>query len=99
MVPLWLLVVAAAVLLALLAQARPVIAPGRTLLPATSVAATAAPSPAPVSNPVSQRPISVSKPVAPAAPAAGSSQPAAPQPPGSATCPPQAGSGLPCFQP
>jgi hypothetical protein len=99
MAPLWLLVVAAIVLLALLAQARPVVAPVRTLLPGTSAAVTAAPSSVPVSNPVSQRPISVSKPVAPAAPGAVSSQPAAPQPPRSATCPSQAGSGLPCYMP
>lgn len=97
MAPLWLLVVAAVVLLALLVQARPVAAPVRTLLPGTSAAVTAAP----VSNPVSQRPISVSKPAAPAPPVPGSqpAAPASPQAPGSASCPSQPGSGLPCSQP
>lgn len=97
MAPLWLLVVAAIVLLALLVQARPVVAPVRSVVPGTAASVTAAPG----SNPVSQRPISVSKPVAPAAPAA-SSQPAAPAPPqvpGPASCPSQPGSGLPCSQP
>jgi hypothetical protein len=99
MAPLWLLLVAAVVLLALVAQARPVIAPARALLPGTSAAVTVAPSPPQVSNPVTQRPISISKPVAPVPPAAVTSQPAAPQQPGSATCPSQPGGGLPCYQP
>jgi hypothetical protein len=98
MAPLWLLVVAAIVLLALLVQARPVVAPVRSLLPGTAASVTAAPS----SNPVSQRPISVSKPVAPAPPGAVTGQPLAPAPPtapGSGSCPTQPGSGLPCSQP
>jgi hypothetical protein len=98
MAPLWILVVAAAVLLALLVQGRPVVVPVRSLQPATSAAGSVVPS----SNPISQRPINVSEPVAPAPAGPVTGQPAAAPPaqtPGSATCPPQPGSGLPCSQP
>src|SRR5258708_35029362 len=101
--PLWLLLAAAAVLLLVLGQARPVLAPAGSVLPATSaaVSSTAGPTGAP-SRPapsvVTQRTIGASNPVAPAPPAAVTSPPAAPPAPGAsgAQCPPPPRSGRPC---
>jgi hypothetical protein len=97
--PLELLLVAVIVLLALLGQARPVAAPALTLPSSTSAAATSAPSPGSITKVASQRNISVSNPVAPAPPRPVTSRQAAPEAPlvpGSALCPAQAGSRLPC---
>ena len=102
--PFWVLLAAAAILLAVLGQAKPVIAPTSTLLPVTSSVSSPAPtsSSQPNTNTAVQRTIDVSKPnvAAPAqAPAVGQPAAQAPQAPSSGSCPPKSGSGLPCQQP
>src|ERR1700682_1005319 len=101
-VPFWVLLAAAAVLVALLGQAQPVMAPTSTVLPVTSSAASSAPTSIsqPTANAAVQRTIDVSKPnVAAPAQAPAQAAPQAPSAPGSGQCPSQPGSGLPCRQP
>jgi len=105
-VPLWVLLLAAVVLLAVLGRARPVLAPAPTMLPATSTApAPAASSPSfgtGASNEASQRNINASVPQAPPAQGApvASEHVVRQQAPASNTnCPAQPRSGLPCALP
>lgn len=104
LVPVWAILVAAAILAAIVLRADPVLAPGNVALQQVRFAA---PGPAqvpasnPTSNAASQRTISVSQQVAPVKPAV-STQPVAPEAPqasGPTQCPPHPGSGLPCQAP
>jgi hypothetical protein len=102
---LWALLVAALLLLAVLTQLKPVAAPAPERLPASATVSGPASSPAAPANvsagAITQRTITRSQPVAPApAPPATNQQPVSQAPAaGSAQCPAQAGSGLPCQEP
>src|SRR2546423_9046580 len=102
LIPLWVAVVAAGVLLALMLRVDAVLAPTRVSKP-TYIAAPS-PSSAPSTNPSSsdavQRSIGKSQTTTPRfAPVAPQSAAETPPAPGPAQCPPQAGSGLPCLGP
>src|ERR1700682_5055593 len=100
--PLWVLLVGALLLVAVVAQPRTVLAPAPAHLPASSTVQGQASTPAADStagsSAISQRTIPVSTPAAepPAAPPTGQQQP---PPPSSAQCPAEPGSGLPCRVP
>ncbi|TMF71836.1 MAG: hypothetical protein E6H99_02520 [Chloroflexi bacterium] len=102
LIPLWVAVVAAGVLLALMLRAEAVLGPTKVSKP-TFIAAPS-PSTAPSTNPSSsdavQRSIGKSQTTTPRfAPVAPQSASETAPAPGPAQCPPHAGSGLPCVGP
>ena len=102
LIPFWVAVVAAGVLLALMLRAEAVLAP--TNLSKPTYVAAPGPSTAPSSNPsssdVAQRSIVKSQTTTPqSAPVAPQSASETAPVAGSAQCPVQSGSGLPCMEP
>jgi len=102
LMPLWLAVLAAGLLMALMLHAEAVLAPTNLTQPV--ILSTPAPSSGPTSNPassdVSERTISRSQTTAPQ-PARAVPQSASETAPAAAPalCPPRPGSGLPCMEP